>query len=70
MLVRRLYKGYVLLMFALFALAVLDLILAYTPFTTLYGYVNHAGAALLVVWAVVSLFVLGWAAWRYIFHYT
>jgi len=68
--IRYLFKGYVLLMFALFALAVLDLILSYTPFITLYGYVNHAGAALLVVWAVVTLFVLGWATWRYIFHYT
>jgi len=68
--IRKLFKGYVLLMFVLFALAVLDLVLSYTPFTTLYGYVNHAGAGLLVVWAAVTLFVLGWAAWRYIFHYT
>ncbi len=68
MLMHYLVKAYVLLIFVLFALAVLDLIVAYTPFDTLYGFIHHTGSVVLVIWAVTTLIAVGWGIWDYLFH--
>lgn len=57
---------YLLFTFVLFAVAVLDLLVAYTPFTTLYTYVHVFGSSIFVTWVVITLVLAGYYLWRYL----
>lgn len=68
MLMRYVIKAYLVLLFVLFAVAVLDIIIAQTPFTELYAVIQLTAATVLVIWSVATLLLLGWGLWHTLFR--